>query len=112
MNEKDKYLIKIGEEIVRNAETKGFACDIIRPWNDSFEISFLKGGDFSLNYQEIRSILARMGFGYTTQILSKKIELLPHYEYLYANFYADIGCLIERNRHYIQLFSNLRKTYE
>ena len=108
MNEIEEYLIKI----VRQAETKGFACDIIRTKNDSIEISFSKGGNFTLNQQEIRRILCRAGFGYTTQIVGKKIKLLEHYEYLYANFDANIGCFIERGRHRIQLFPNLRDLYK
>ena len=104
MNEIEEYLIKI----VSLAETKDFACNIIRTKNDAIEISFSKGGNFK---QEIRSILYGMGFRHTTRIVNK-IKFLPYYGFLYANFDANIGCFIERDRHHIELFPNLRDLYE
>ena len=107
MNEIEEYLSKI----VRQAETEGFACNIMRTGNDYIGIIFSKSGNFTSNQQKIRSILYRIGFRYTTQIVNK-IKYLPCYGYLYVNFDANIGCFIECDRHRIELFPNLRDLYE
>ena len=111
MTAKDRRLFEVGELLKQQAERQGFSCHVIRHWNNEYEISFYKGGNFDTVHQDVKTLLNSAGFSYTTQVASKQVKIGYPFECLYANFSENIGCFIEKDRHHILLFSNLRETY-
>ena len=103
MKAADKRLMDFGEQMKRHFETQGFHCSVTRPWNNEFEISLKRPGNFDTVQEEIKAVLFWYGFEPIDRPVVGDDDRC-----VYANIKENIGCAIDENRHYISLFSEFK----
>jgi len=100
IKECDKRLLEFGENAKNHFVNKGFACSVMRPWNNEYEISLYKQGGFDEIQNEIIAVLSELNF--------TSVEPDGAGRCVYANKEENIGCVVDRERHYISLFSKFQ----
>jgi len=99
MKPADKRLFEFGNQVEQHFKNNGFGCNVIRQWNNEYEIALSKPGDYDTVEEEMKTHLTKLGF---TPVLNP-----PGKEgrCLYANLEEMIGCDVDPERHYIAMFS-------
>ena len=105
MKEADKRLLEFGKQTKSFFESKGYGCSVMRPWNNEYEISLKKAGDFYLVQAEIKNILTQLGFEHIERPSYWEETSYNNFHSIYVNLKESIGCNVDEERHYIAMYS-------
>ena len=103
----DKLLLEIGVQIKTRFENQGFRCTVMRPWNNEYEISLSKQGDFDAIQEEIKSILVQFDFEHIDNP-NAKADVGDNAYSFYANKKDGIGCFVDEEQHHVNFHSEFK----